>query len=218
MFGTRILPKSDITYLEKELLKDGKFQFKNKEFFKNVPENDVMIFCLKHAFYLLPTLELVEFLKSRIKDKRTIEIGSGNGYLAERLNILATDSYMQDNLGTQLVYTFMQQPTVTYGKNVFTFTANEAVIRYTPEITIGCWVTHKYDPIKHEIGGNMVGIIEEDIIKNTKEEYIFIGHKNTHKLKPILSLPHETIELDGLVSRNGYQGNVIWIFKNEVGS
>jgi len=211
--GIKILQKTDITYLENEIFKNGIFKFKPMEFYRKIPENDIMYFCHKYAFYVLPTIELIEFLKNRIEGKLTIEIGSGNGLLAKELNIKATDSYMQENKYIQQYYKACGQPTISYGKNVIKVDANEAVKKYKPDITIGCFITHKYRSDMHNTGGSAYGPIEENIIKNSKDEYIFIGSKRTHKDKHILKFKHETIELNGLVSRNGFTDNVIWIFK-----
>lgn len=206
-----ILPTKDISYLENIIFENNQFNFKSIEFYRSIPEADIQIFCLKNAFYCLPTLELAEFLKIRIGNRKALEIGAGNGYLAKYLDILATDSYIQNDPVMKKFYEMIaRQPIVKYGKNVIKIDGNSAVLKYKSDVTIACWVSQKIelDRIK-EIKGLRVD--EEEVIKNTNE-YIFIGNKNTHKDKSILRLPHETIDIE-LVSRNGFEGNVIWIWK-----
>jgi hypothetical protein len=206
-----ILPIKDITYLENIVFENNKFNFKSIDFYRSIPESDIQLFCLKNAFYCLPTLELAEFLKERIGDRKALEIGAGNGYLAKYLDILATDSYIQNDPIMKKFYEMVvQQPIVKYGNNVKKIDGNSAIVKYKPDVTIACWVSQKIE-IDRTKNYKDLRVDEEEIIKNTGE-YIFIGNENTHKNKTILKLPHETIPIE-FVSRNGFEGNIIWSWK-----
>ena len=102
-------------------------------------------------------------------------------------------------------YKRLQQPTVQYGDNVERLDASVAVKRYRPDVVIGAWVTHRYNPKRHDAGGNEMGIVEEGIIK-TCDAYIVIGNEGVHRDKSIWSLPH-TIEYPPWLYSRSYNGS-----------
>lgn len=157
-----------------------------------------------HGVYNFPTVELVDYLRTLIAGRSAIEIGAGNGVLAEALGITATDSRQQEKPRWRKVYAAEGQPTVRYGSNVVEVDAARAVRRYRPEVVIACWVTHKYDPARPWAGGNEAGVVEEDIIAGCAE-YIFVGNQKVHKDKSIWSLPHE-IEFPSFVYSRSMTG------------
>jgi len=198
--GVEILQSTDITYLTKDLLTPDGLKIMPSSYYKDVSSNDLQLFCLINAIYNLPTLELIWFLQEEIGQAKAIEIGSGNGVMAKALNITATDTLQQADLKYKRLYEAMQQPTIKYGVNVERYEAEEAVYHYKPDIVIGAWVTHKYNPKRHFEEGNEVGIREEKIIEKCKK-YIFIGHEFTHRKKPILRTYHRIVKADWLISR-----------------
>lgn len=210
------LENNDITYIENILL-DNKNQLKivPYEKLKEISQNDISVFCCKHGLYNIPTQELIDFLKEQIggKEKLTIEIGSGNGVMAKALGITATDSYQQEQPKYKALYKLTGQTPVTYGENVKKFDAEEATKLFNPQICIGSWITHKYNPLEHWREGNEVGVDENKLIRKVKK-YIFIGNEHTHAKKPILDVPHKTIKAEWLVSRGVDKSkNVIWIWE-----
>lgn len=212
-FGIEQLKISDITYIENELFKNKDFIIKSYEYFKNISDNDLKVFTHKHAFYNIPTLEQITWLKNYIKNKNTIEIGSGNGFLAKALNINATDNFQQESNAMNALYNLFNQPTVKYGRNVQKVSGNSAVELYNPDIVLACWVTQKYIEGK-TINGNVNGIIEEEIIN--KATYVFIGNETVHANKYILKYPHQTFKFPWLLSRKGFDNkNVIWIWEKK---
>ena len=50
-----------------------------------------LLFGVRHGVYSFPTVDLCSFLRSHIRGRRAIEIGSGHGALARALAIPATD-------------------------------------------------------------------------------------------------------------------------------
>jgi hypothetical protein len=216
MEGFSVLERTDFTYLEKILLDEkGELKIVSYEELKNVPQSDISQFCVKYGVYNIPTLEMIDFLKEQIgdKEKTTIEIGAGNGVLAKTLGITATDSRQQDLPEVRTVYILSGQTPVKYGDNIHKCSAIESIKLYKPNIVLGAWVTHKYNAREHWRGGNRDGIDESIVIKKVKK-YIFIGNENTHKNKPILNIPHQTIHADWLVSSSmNKDKNVIWIWE-----
>jgi hypothetical protein len=155
--------------------------------------------------YFLPTKEFIDWMKNEISNKTAIEIGSGIGLVAESLNIKATDAMQQKKSWVKEYYKSMQQQTITYGKHVEQLEAIDAVKKYNPDITIGCWVSHK---VKNSLIPDPFNIDEEELMKYTS--YYMVGHKRVHRKKDVLILDHKTYNLPFLVSRLGTKDNVIW--------
>lgn len=158
-----------------------------------------MLFCVRHAVYSLPTLELVERLKRIINGRSCIEIGAGNGVLAKALGIVATDNMQQNWPEVRAYYASIQQPVIRYGSNVLEIDANAAVLHYQPEVVLACWVTH-FDARQLEAGGKTYGVHEEVILDGC-EEYVFVGNQRVHQHKTIWNRPHRLESPDYLYSR-----------------
>lgn len=211
-----LLNRSDITYLENLLLDDtGKLKIVSYEFLRDFPQNDISQFCVKHGFYLIPTIELLTFLKEEINEDTdsTIEIGAGNGVMAKTLGIRAFDNFMQERADIRAYYESLQQAIVPYGDNVQRLDGNSAVKKYSPSYVIGAWCTHLYNPKEHWRGGNQFGFDEKKIIKNVKK-YIHIGNEKVHANKPILKTKPRAVKENWIVSRSQHnRQNVIWIWE-----
>lgn len=203
---------TDIEYMEKDLFENGKFVIKPASYYIDIPEIDISNFCHKHALYNIPTTEQVEYLKDQIGNKYAIEIGSGNGVLAEALGIKATDSKLQDAPAIKQFYNIYGQNTIKYGDNVQKIDANTAVATYKPDIIIATWVTHRFE--QNLRTGNAAGINECQLLKHAKK-YIHIGNHNVHFDKPIRK-KHKYTEhyFNWLLSKKGFDPqNVVWIFE-----
>ena len=155
---------------------------------------------MKHGLYGLPTIELVQWLLLQIQERSAIEIGAGHGQLAKALGIVATDNKMQSAPEIQDYYKALGQTPVPYGDHVEHLDAEQAIKKYSPQVVIGSWVTHKYNPDKPELEGNMFGV-DETAILDSCQTYIFIGNTHVHRNKPIWARPHQRIEPDWLYSR-----------------
>lgn len=191
---------------------DGRLRILPAEFWAATTVTERALFGNRHGLYALPTVELVAHLRELIGGRTAIEIGAGNGVLAEALGITATDSYQQDTEPYRSYYRSIGQPTVPYGPNVVRAHASRAVRTYRPQVVIACWVTHKADPKRPEAGGNEVGVDEADILRHC-QTYIHIGNDRIHRTKPILGRPHTVTHPPFLYSRahNGTPDNItIW--------
>lgn len=169
-------------------------------------------YCARNGVYIYPTTELVKWV---IDQGVELEIGSGNGVLAAACGIKATDNYSQSmsfKAGSKPLQEFhkqsmlsrmanMQMPT-PYGKNVIEVDGLEAVKRFKPSVVLGCSVTHKSP--KSGGHGYIFGVKESNILSRTKK-YIMVGNEVTFRDKPILELPHETVKIDGLVTRYQFE-------------
>lgn len=175
-------------------------------------DESLRLFCHFYARYLLPTTELVDFLKNRIAGKAAIEIGAGCGDLGRHLEITMTDSYCQEFPEVKAYYDMLQQPTIKYGEDVEKLDALGAIDKYGPDIVIGAWVTQWIDPDLPfpEGGGSEFGVKESELLKKI-DRYIVIGSQAIHSNKKILELPHETIDASNFV-RSRRKDNVIMIW------
>lgn len=200
---TTIPSDTDISQLEAEALQDQKLLVQEAKFYQQFEQMQLSAFCLKYGFYNLPTIELTQWLKEEIGDNSAIEIGCGHGALAKALDIPATDSCMQNLPEIKSYYATIGQATVSYPPEVDKLEALEALEVYEPDIVLGCWITHKYNPARHEIGGSQWGVDEAKIL-NKAHKYILVGHDKTHWGKPINLKTHKTIRPPWLFSRSAY--------------
>jgi hypothetical protein len=167
----------------------GRLRVMPASFWAETTREERAVFGVRHGLYSFPTVELVERLREIINGRSAIEIGAGHGVLAEALGIVATDSHQQTTPAYRVLYEAMGWPIVPYGPNVQRLEARAAVRTYRPQVVIGCWVTHKFDPGRPGAEGNEAGIDEDWIIDNC-ETYIVVGNDHVHRHKAIWSRPH----------------------------
>jgi hypothetical protein len=196
-----ILDPNSVRDLAPDVLEaDGRPRVMPASFYRQTTVNERALLGARYGLYGLPTQEQVAWLKSTINGRTAIEIGAGNGALADALGIPATDSRMQEDPAIAAHYAALGQTVVKYGDKVEKLDAAEALVKYRPQVVVASWVTHKYLEARHEAGGNMFGIFEESIIAAC-EAYIFIGNTKVHAGKSIWSLPHVKTEPDWVFSR-----------------
>ncbi len=158
------------------------------------------LFGANKAFYGFLTTELIDYLVGIIAGRSAIEIGAGHGALAAALGIPATDNRQQEWPEVKAFYETCGQRPITYGQHVEKLDALAAIKKYKPQVVVGCWVTHKYDPNRHAAGGNQDGIDEEKVIAAC-ETYIVVRNEKVHDGKSIWKLPHTKITPPWLYSR-----------------
>jgi len=184
---------------------DGRLRILPAAFWASTTTEERAAFGHRNGLYSFPTIELVERLREIIDGRSAIEVGAGHGALAEALDITATDNFQQQMPKYRLIYAATRQPTVPYGPNVIGMHASRAVRHYKPQVVIGAWITHKYDPEHHERGGNEIGVDERDVLLNC-EEYVLVGNEKTHLLNPIWARKH-TIEYPDYVYSRAHNGS-----------
>ncbi len=67
------------------------------EFYHSLDNTDLRVWCICRAIYLIPTIELIEWLQTLFNLDKAIEIGAGNNYLYHHLNIKGVDNYSEQN-------------------------------------------------------------------------------------------------------------------------
>lgn len=205
---TRVINRVDTSDIESVLIsEDGTLNVISSDRMSEFTRGEIVNFCHTFGIYTLPTVEFLDFIKTKIQNlDKCIEIGSGNGVYARELGIIGTDNLMQHPKnsrkfpGVSDYYNIFGQPVVNYGDNVIEIDGQEAVRKYKAETVLCSWVTHKYRVAQNELGGNMYGVDFKWILdrKHTRR-VILIGNKKIHINNPIMKLDHEEIELPGIL-------------------
>ena len=196
-----MMVQKDTSYLDSLLLDDDGFcRLLPYSEIASIEHVDFMQWCHARAVYQYPTVELIEFLKRTIDGRSAIEVASGTGQIGRHLGIRMTDSHMQLEPDIRAYYIALGQVPITYPPSVENVDANEAVIRYAPDVVVACWLTHKFLPNTGMTQGSAMGADEEHIIRSV-ETYIHVGNDGSHSQKPALQLPHQKEYFPWLASR-----------------
>jgi hypothetical protein len=158
------------------------------------------VLAVRHGLYCLPTVELVTWLTDFIDGRKAIEIGAGNGRLANALGIPATDAYLQERPAVRDYYEIHGQPLILFGPNVQRLEARDAIRKYRPQVVIGAWITHRYNRRNHGAGGSMFGV-DTDMVLRHVEHYVLIGNDKVHAKHPLWQRPHDAHRPSWLYSR-----------------
>lgn len=178
--------------------------------YNSIARNDLQTWMRYRNRYVLPTIELVDWLKIKINGRRAIEIGADDSDLAYYLGIRAIgrDAVFY----TEPVPLFPGQiPTCAVSSGFRQMDVMQAILELRPEVAIGAWIPDKF---ADNFGGNpKYSPNEYQIVQNT--EYIHIGCKSIHGRSSLLGFPHEIIKPSGIVSRTSVisPDNAIYIWK-----
>lgn len=190
-------------------------------FYRQFDRDTLSMMCVMSGLYCLPTFELLDVLNELILEvspsRNVIEVGAGNGALGRGLGITMTDNYVQTRPDVIKALEKAQHSPVWYGPDVLQMDGNAAVDHYKPEVVIGAWVSHRHDPNRPELGGNIQGEgLDEEAILSKVKRYIVIGNKNQHGNKPIMPRVTKVLQGDYLVSRSHrFQAeNAIFVWDN----
>lgn len=164
------------------------------------------------AMYVLPTVELVEWLRVFIGNRSAVEVGSGCGALARAVGMRATDNYLQTFPEVASLYRMAGQPLIEYGPDVERIDANEAARLYRPDVIVGAWMTHRYNPAEHGRGGSVYGPDFDDLLEHCAD-LVLICNTSTHALHPMLARPHQRITPPWLFSRAQTGRDFIGVWK-----
>lgn len=177
---------------------------------------------VEEGLYVWPTTELADWLRSEYNLDNAMEIGAGNGVLAQHLGVRAVDNYSQAPDFTpeakyrglweqgQQAMIAAGQAFVTYGGNVERKDAVEAVIKYRPSVVYGLFITHKFR--SGDATGNVFGVDEGKVLR--RADYIMVGNEKTHTGKPLLPFAERAEFHPWLITRGFDQSlNRIWTWK-----
>ncbi len=199
------LPNLSTDHLD-SLFLDGKGRLKLLPAGDYLPIDPVelKLWCHRRAIYGLPTVELVDWLRSQIGGRSALEIGAGNARLGVHLGITTTDSYIQERPEVALYYKALNQVTTHPDPSVVrSLSADQAVAHYRPQVLIASWFTRLFEDGKDTQGiaqASIYGAREESLL-DAVETYIHIGNEAQHSQKTLLSRPHQKLKFPWLLSR-----------------
>lgn len=185
---------------------DGRTRVMPAAFYAGTTDVERTLYATTRGIYGLPTVELVDRLHELIAGRPAIEIGAGEGVLAEALGIPATDNRQHERPEVALHYAMCRQPTVPYGPNIIAMSAQQAVRHYRPSVVVGSWVTARYDanrPGRNK--GNPGGVDERDVLANC-DTYVLVGNTEVHSISALWDLPH-TIEHPPYLYSRAFNGS-----------
>jgi hypothetical protein len=195
---------NDVKYLDSQLLDSntGRIKLLPASVYKGIDPIHLMAWGTWQARYSFPTIELIEWVKAKIGDRKAIEVGAGNGDLGYYLGIPQTDSYCQLIPWVQLYYRMNGQVPTNPLPDVQKLDAIEAIDKYKPQVVVGSFITQKaYDDSPNDgKSGNCYGPEEENILSRA-DCYIHIGNDSPHGNKRIKKHPHEVLRFDWLVTK-----------------
>lgn len=208
--GASAIRATDITRVTDLFIKDEHLVPAAHDKIMELSKEELQFFCLTHGIYSVPSIELVQFVNKMIPDKfKAIEVGSGNGVYARSLGIPGTDNYMQHPKNRAkfrnciAAYEQSGQPLVQYGDDVHELDYKEAIRKFKPETVVMAWVTHKYNPTKAHLGGNMFGVDFKWIYDRPHvKKIILIGNEYTHENNPFMDKVVFTFDMPWIHSRS----------------
>ncbi|HEY9768476.1 MAG TPA: hypothetical protein V6C71_08175 [Coleofasciculaceae cyanobacterium] len=146
------------------------------DFYKTIDNADLRVWSICRAIYQLPTIELVEWLKTNFNLDKTIEIGAGNNYLYHHFGIKGIDNYCEQILAVKQVHEILNQPSTNPPSEVENLEEIAAIKKYQPETVIAAWITLKTEDPEGVDAGHGYAPDEEKIL-DTGVTYIHIANK-----------------------------------------
>jgi hypothetical protein len=208
----RKIKECDISQMESHLLHDGLLQIWTRTHLTLFTRQEIDYFLFKHGIYVLPTRELIQWLRENIKGS-AIEIGAGNGAIGRALGIPITDLKQQEDKEMQLYYLSAGQIPITYPPDVETLEALDAVRKYKPNTVIGAYITAKWKPGMDK--GNIYGP-DVELMMPMIDKYIMIGNIDTHRDNPLFKKKYKSYPFPWLITRAEDQSkNRIFVFTND---
>jgi len=86
----------DVKHIEEKVMQDGELKIVNASYYEGLSNDELSNFALKHAFYSIPTVELINFLKEEIGGEQSVlEIRSGQ--MGKFKNLYQLQQYLYQN-------------------------------------------------------------------------------------------------------------------------
>jgi hypothetical protein len=201
----------------KLLTENGRMRALPAKELAEISHESLMYWCHVRARYVVPSAELIDWLKHQLVGEKGLEICAGMGDLGRLLGIPMTDSYVQiDDPEVNRYYHQLGAAPTDPPPDVEPLSANQAVIQYKPSVVIAGWATQCPRPGEdpNKVGSTPKGTDEEKLWKHPwVKKYIHIGNDNIHNDKRLLKYPHQKLYFPWLFSRQKEpQKNVIYVW------
>jgi hypothetical protein len=192
----QLLQDKHVEYIDNILLKDGKLQVLPAVELLQINNYDLRLWCHHKGIYGIPSQELIDIINTHLVAYKSIEVGGGCGVFGRALNIPSTDSMIQSNPAVAAYYAALQQPVVSYGKDVIELEASAAINKFKADVVFGSWVTQYHSPLDTEtlIGGGSVHGLRESEFMPLIKKYIVYGNDLIHGQKEIFMNPKYKVE------------------------
>lgn len=204
-----------LQYYDKLILDErGIIKLESAKFYQSLDYTELRFWCICRAIYLIPTTELITWLKINFNLDKAIEIGAGNNYLFYHLGIKGIDNYSEQIPRVRLVREILGEAATNPPPEVERIDAIAAVDKYQPETVIASWMTLKTEDPEDIDAGHKYAPDEVEILERGVN-YVFIGNEKIHDNREILNREHQTYYFDWLVSRAKYpEKNLVYVWKN----
>lgn len=187
--------------------------------YEEIPQQDLVLWCHVRSYWLLPTQELVAWLRAFIGPRSALEICAGFGALGRALSIPRTDSqaHIREPAVRAIFEAMGQRGIPRYPPDVEPLEACAAVRSHRPDVVVCAWTAQRLiagDPTR--MAGSAVGVDEVDLFRRV-EHYVLIGTEANHARDRKLfrrCKPAEILAPPWLWSRTSLRDDRIWVFHN----
>lgn len=174
---------------------------------------EMMLAMMSLGIHIIPTLELLDFLKGHVKDNKAVEICAGKVCLGRHLNVPMVDCKLQEKKEVIELYKSLGQPTIKYDNDIIQYDALEYVKENDVDLVFGSYISELKLP--HKDVGSLYGVDEIELLKHCKT-YITIGTDSVHGKNETKKREHTIIRDKLFFARtNNQENNFIQITKGE---
>jgi hypothetical protein len=166
------------------------------------------LWCKEMGYHLLPTVELVDWLRSEIGDASAIEICAGAGVLGQALGVPSIDWDVCGRFpAAKACYLGLANPGAAeaipiIGPRCERIEAMEAIAKYRPQVVFGGYVTQRLYPGEPDwMAGSAFGVEECTLIKCVRK-YIVLSTRTTQQDKRIFRQRTRELSPPWLVTRH----------------
>lgn len=150
--------------------------------YERIDPEHLIAWCCFNAIYVLPTTELIAWLRNQIGNEPAMEIGAGKSCLGRHLGIRMVDNKSQEWDYVRQHCKNTRQQWIEYPGDVELMSANVAYQKYRPRVIIGGYITPLGTPAIQP--SSPFGPMEREWLREGVK-YIHVGNIATHGKKYI---------------------------------
>lgn len=183
---------------------DGLLKILPAAAYESIPPHFKALWCKEMGYHLLPTVELVDWLRKEIGAAAAIEICAGSGVLGRALGVPSIDWDVCARFPVAKMFykIHAHEATPMIGAHCERIEAMEALAKYRPKVVFGGYITQRVYPGEPDtMPGSMYGVEERALIRCV-ERYIVISTRTTQCNKRIFRQVHREISPSWLITRH----------------
>lgn len=181
-----------------------------------IPRPLLSYWAMLWGYWILPTVELVAWVREQLGDRPAVEVAAGAGVLGRALGIACIDWNTRRHFPEiALITRLAQQRDPARGAHVLDEEAWAAIVQRRPRAVVAAYpVQRVYEGDPAVFGGSRCGIEEWRIVRSV-ERYLVLGSAGAIGKRKISRLPHRRVRAPGLVTRCLYpEEEYAWIWDN----